>query len=213
VSAEGLLWIAAAYFIGGIPVGYLVGKSKGIDIRQIGSGNIGASNVLRILGVKAGMAVWVADVMKGFLPTWAEAQWQPEMAGRWWLAATGTAVIMGHCFSPYLRLRGGRGVSTILGIMLALNWKAAVTGFGIWLVIVSITRYISLGSIVASLSGAPLLVVWGSPAAYWPFVLFAGMLITWRHTPNIRRLLAGTESKIGQRVKEIEPTEGAQENG
>ncbi len=208
--AQGIFCILAAYLIGATPIGYLVGRAKGIDIRDFGSGNIGASNVLRTLGVKAGLAVWIVDVFKGWLPVWAAGTWQPVLHGQSWLAAVGLGAVVGHSFSPYLGMKGGRGVSTALGVVLALNFPAGLTAFGLWIVIVALTRYISLGSIVASLSCAPMLLLFQAPQAYFVPALAVGLLITWRHTPNIQRLLTGTETKIGQKAKELEVDEGTE---
>ena len=201
--------IVVAYLIGGIPVGLLVGRARGIDLREVGSGNIGASNALRALGPGVGTAVWIADLLKGFLPA-AWAGWfllrQVQISDPFpYLAGIGLAAVVGHCFSPYLRLRGGRGVSTSLGAGLALDWRVGVLSFAVWLFVVAVTRYISLGSITAIISVPVLMALLprdqAHAAAQGPYTLFGiwlAVLVIIRHLPNLRRLLSGTESKIGQ---------------
>lgn len=196
----GVLALVGSYLLAGIPVGLLVGRAYGIDdIRQHGSGNIGASNVLRVIGVKVGLAVWLMDVLKGYLPL-ALARYGLGLAG-WWLAGVGLAAIVGHCFSVYLRLTGGKGVATSLGVIVGLHWLTGLICFGIWLVVVAATRYISLGSMLGSgLSG---LVMWlcGQERPEIIACLLLGALVVQRHQSNIGRLLKGTERKIGQKEK------------
>lgn len=181
-----------------MPVGLLVGRTKGIaDIRKYGSGNIGASNVLRVIGVKAGVFVWFVDALKGFIPV-AVGMYLLGLTG-WSLAFVAVAAMSGHCFSPYLRLTGGRGVSTSLGVIIGLDWRVGVICFLFWILIVAITRYISLGSMLAASSSVPLLWVL---EAKTPYIAGAGtiaLIVLIRHIPNIQRLLSGTERKIGQK--------------
>ncbi len=197
--------VAGCFFVGGIPVGLLIARVNGIDdIRKYGSGNIGASNVLRTVGLKAGLAVWLVDVAKGALPTLLAGYLLGY--GSWYHAAAGFATILGHCFSPYLRFIGGRGVASSLGVLLALDWRVGLAAFAVWTGVTAATRYISLGSILAALSAT---------AWYWLFtraadihvslfvcVVALGLLVIVRHVPNIGRLLAGTEAKIGQKAGE-----------
>ncbi|HEY3398714.1 MAG TPA: glycerol-3-phosphate 1-O-acyltransferase PlsY [Armatimonadota bacterium] len=198
--------VVVAYLVGGIPIGVLVARSRGVDLTLVGSGNIGASNVLRTLGAKMGIVVWLADLLKGLLPVVWSRQLLLTMPNPWpWLAAAGLAAILGHCFSPYLRFFGGRGVSTSLGVFLALDWRVGVLAFVVWIMIVLFTRYISLGSIVATicvpfLFGYLPLDAVNAPARR-PYVIVGiciALLVTLKHVPNIRRLLSGTERKIGE---------------
>ena len=192
--------VAACFLIGGLPAGLLIARSYGIaDIRRYGSGNIGASNVLRTVGVKPALVVWLVDIAKGALPTVAAGIVLQH--GDWWHASAAFATVVGHCFSPYLGFRGGRGVATGLGVMIAIEWRAGLLAFAIWIVLTAITRYISLSSVLAALSCSPLYLLFGGDSKpLLVCVVSMGVLITVRHMPNLRRLLAGTEHKIGQRV-------------
>ena len=192
--------VLASYFFGGVPVGLLVGRARGIDdIRKYGSGNIGASNVLRVIGVKAGLFVWFADALKGFIPVAvAMSVLHLDMPV---VAVVAVAAMAGHCFSPYLKLTGGRGVSTSLGVIIGLDWRVGLICFGTWAVIVALTRFISLGSIIGCALSAPLLFLFHDR---WSAVAAAGaiaLIVIIRHLPNIQRLLNGTERKIGQKEK------------
>jgi glycerol-3-phosphate acyltransferase PlsY len=140
-AALAVATVAGSYLIGGIPIGLLIARSRGVDLRKIGSGNIGATNVFRALGAKLGLLSFALDVLKGFLP--------PLLAARalgvtgWALGAAGMATVVGHCFSPYLRFAGGKGVATSLGIALALYWPAGAFPFALWIAITAVTRYVS----------------------------------------------------------------------
>lgn len=204
----GALTTIASYLFGGIPIGLLVGRARGIeDIRKYGSGNIGASNVLRVIGVKAGVLVWVADALKGLAPVLVAryALHLPEI----WVAAVALAALLGHCFSVYLRMTGGRGVSTSLGIALGLDWRVGVICFTCWIIVVAATRFISLGSIIGVSLAPPLMALFGTPQAYVLATIAVALVVIIRHAPNIGRLLNGTERKIGQREKLPASSEGS----
>lgn len=190
--------VLVAYAVGGIPIGVLVAQAQGVDIRRQGSGNIGASNVLRTLGTKAGIIVWLADVVKGLLPVvgarLALGGSEPL------LSLVGLSAVVGHCFSPYLKLQGGRGVSTSLGVLLALDWRVGLSAFAVWLLVVVGTRYISLASILAAVSGPILFALYADSRYYLALGVGVALLLIERHRPNIRRLLAGTETKLGQKA-------------
>jgi len=198
--------IIVGYLFGGIPVGVLVGRTRGVDIRQYGSGNVGASNVLRILGVKAGLTVWLADVLKGCAPVaWSRFVLVQSLGVTrldLWLSLIALTAVLGHCFSPYLRLSGGRGVATSLGALLALDWRVGLCAFAVWLVVVVVTRYISLGSILAAASTPLFFVLYGNYGYYLALGVVLAMLLIERHRPNVGRLLAGTETKIGQKARQ-----------
>jgi acyl phosphate:glycerol-3-phosphate acyltransferase len=184
---------AAAFFTGSIPFGYLIGRVfYRRDIRTEGSGNIGAMNALRTLGKGGAVAVLLLDALKGFIPTlWALAVFGPPVAA---LVAAGT--ILGHCFSPWLRFRGGKGVATSFGAIFALCWPAGFVAVGGWIAGAALTRYSSVGSMLGSvfaavalwrLSGSPALTLYG---------VFSALLILFTHRDNIRRLFAGKENPI-----------------
>ena len=191
--------VVAAYFIGGIPIGLWVGRAHGIpDIRQHGSGNTGATNVLRVIGVKAGLLVWLADCLKGAGPVLIAGQLLGVEG--WWLGATGAAAVVGHCYSPYLRLTGGRGVSTGLGIALALFWPSGVAGVVVFVAAVALSKYVSLGSILGSLAVPLTALLMGAPASVTAATTVAIAVIIYRHAPNIKRLQNGTERKLGPKT-------------
>jgi glycerol-3-phosphate acyltransferase PlsY len=191
---ERLLAIVAAYLIGGIPFGYLIVKLRtGRDVRTMGSGNIGATNVLRTTGRAWGVLTLLLDIAKG----WAACALMHRLAGGSpeWIAAAGVAVVVGHAYPVYLKFQGGKAVASFVGVALHLAPWALASVAAVFVITVAATRYISLGSIL----GAGLF-----PFAVWilyhpgPIVLSAvtvcGLLIIWRHRSNIQRLRAGTEN-------------------
>lgn len=216
--------IPIGFLCGSIPFGLLIGRWHGIDIREHGSKNIGATNVLRVLGRRAGSLCFLLDVSKGLAPTLA-AGILAGLVGRldidtgraWlWLAAMACPVL-GHMFSPWVRFRGGKGVATGLGSLLGVFPVLTVAGvgaFALWIVVVARWRYVGLASTIAALS----LPAWiagtfiaagnlgwlGRPwhAAGWPYLAVGAALaalVVLKHRANIRRLLSGTESRLGQR--------------
>jgi septum formation protein len=190
------LLIAIAYIAGSIPVGLAIGKIFfGIDIREHGSGNIGASNVKRILGRKAGAAAFILDVIKGLLPVLAAKHWYPIHP--WIQVLTGLAAIIGHNNSVFLKFTGGKGVATSCGVAIALSWPAALSGAGVWTIITYATGYISLGSILsAPVTG---FLIWKLNHYSLPYGLF-GLMVTltviYKHRSNIKRLIDGNELSI-----------------
>ena len=195
------LLIFIAYFIGSIPVGLAIGKIFfHIDIREHGSGNIGASNVNRILGKKAGLSAFFLDVLKGLLPVLAARHWYPHEA--WIQVLTGMA---GHNNSVFLKFTGGKGVATSCGVTFGLSWKAAAAGLAVWGIITSITGYISLGSIISAPVNGFLL--WKLNHDSLPYGLF-GLLVTltviYKHRSNIKRLREGTELSIRDKKAQTE---------
>ena len=193
-----------SYLLGSIPFGVIVGRARGVDIRQHGSGNIGATNVLRVLGPGPAALVFAGDVTKGLVPVLVGQallrSWAVPRADLWVLAVA-LAPILGHTFSVFLRFRGGRAVATTLGALLGMSWLAGVIGLCIWIVVVGLTRYISLASIIASPSVPVYLALSGNRPAWCIFWAAIAALIIARHIPNIRRLLEGTEPKIGEGVE------------
>ncbi len=197
-----VILIIISYIVGSIPFGLIVGKMlRGIDIRDHGSGNIGFTNAWRVLGIGPGLLVFIFDVAKGFSPVFAGKIIDLHPLA---VIASGLFAIIGHNFSIFLKFRGGKGVATSLGVVIGINPAIAGTAFGIWLVIVAITKYVSVGSILAAASVPTLM--WCSPKFYGQavemeyriFALAAAILIFVRHISNIKRLLSGTEPKIGK---------------
>ena len=205
-----LLCCLLSYLCGALPFGLWVGLWwKGVDIRQLGSNNIGATNVLRVLGRGPGVTVLLLDTLKGMAGILLARVLLPyaQTSGSmiWLPILIGFLAIIGHTFSIFLRLKGGKGVSTTLGALFALNWQLALLAIVIWLLLVAITRYVSVGSMVAgaALPFGAYFLLRAQPAERWWMVglgVVAAVLVIIKHRGNIQRLLAGTEAKIGQRV-------------
>lgn len=203
-----LMYCLVAFLVGGIPFGYLVGRAvMGGDIRSHGSGNIGATNVWRVLGWKCGMAVLLLDAFKGLLPTMFSERllrlggFQPAS---WLLVAAGLSAIAGHMFPVWLRFRGGKGVATALGVVLVISPKSSGLALAAFLLVLGLSRMVSLSSIAASLVyGLSHLVFWGAAAWTVPrlpstlFSLVVPGLIIWRHRSNVVRIMRGTENRLG----------------
>ncbi|MGB4599094.1 MAG: glycerol-3-phosphate 1-O-acyltransferase PlsY [Trichlorobacter sp.] len=188
-----MLWIAGAYLLGSIPTGLLLGKLYGIDVRQQGSGNIGATNLYRTVGRRVGGITLLGDCLKGLLPVllaWKLGMGEPMQA---WI---GLAAFCGHVFSIFLLFKGGKGVATALGVYLALAPLAVLGALLVFIILVAIWRYISLGSVVAA--AVMPVVIWFRPHS--PELLIATALISIiviaKHHANIKRLLEGSESKF-----------------
>jgi len=184
---------AAAYLAGSIPFGALLGRLKGIDLRQVGSGNIGATNVARAMGKGWAVAVLAADACKGFVPVWLGRHFGLSATV---IALAGAAAIIGHTFTLFLRGRGGKGVATSLGVALALSPIAALVGFVAYAVVFAATRLSSLGSLLGVWTFALLFVVREQPER--PLIALAiggAVLVTLRHRENIARLVRGEEKR------------------
>lgn len=195
-----VLIVIICYLLGSIPFGYLAGLLMGVDIRKQGSGNIGATNVLRILGPVAGSLVFLADATKGILAVFLGQIFLP-LDATWAGAICGLAAILGHNYSLYLRFKGGKGVATSFATMLALSPSVALLALVIFIFIVALFRYVSLGSITAASSAWLITLVTSEPMAYKLFATVAAILIIYRHHSNIRRLLAGTENRLSFKRK------------
>lgn len=195
----------AAYLVGSIPTGYLVARARGIDIRTMGSGNIGATNVFRILGKRAGTFVLLVDFAKGFTAT--------ALLGPLFIALlgsidspdlrekisimTGVAAVLGHNYTCWLKFKGGKGIATSAGVLLA--WVPAGLGvtFAVWLAVFALSRYVSLASITAA--AALPFAVWLTRGSHRMIVICAvlGVLAIYKHRSNIQRLWYGTENRVG----------------
>lgn len=222
---EPLVWtlsLALAFLVGSVPFGVLIARARGVDIRAHGSGNVGATNVLRVLGLRAGLLCFALDVLKGALPVIVAGAWAGVLGERaidpsraWlWLAVT-FAAPLGHMFSPWIGFRGGKGVATGFGALLGVFPFLTVPALLALLVFVLSawrTRYVGVSSCLAAIS-VPLFValggaLWGGEPASagvrdaWPFLIATTMLaalVVWKHRSNIARTLRGTENKIGAR--------------
>jgi glycerol-3-phosphate acyltransferase PlsY len=207
-----MVMAAAAYLLGSIPAGYLVARARGIDIRAVGSGNIGATNAFRILGKPAGIFVLVADGLKGF----AASAWLADFVVQLFTVApeqieylrivAGICAVLGHNFTCWLKFKGGKGIATSAGVYFALAPLAAGIALVTWIIAAVSTRYVSIASIAAAVA---------LPTAVWLTrnSLFLGMVTTalgllaiFKHRSNIQRLLNGTERRVGQKSVTTEAT-------
>lgn len=205
MTVEAVLACLAAYLSGSLPFGKWIAASRGVDILKEGSGNIGATNVWRILGPKLGALVFAMDVLKGFLPSYFLPLAVGSSAGNpSWGILFGASAVVGHSLSPFLRFKGGKGVATALGVMLAVTPIVAGIAFGIFLTTFWISGYVSFGSIVGSISAPILAAVFGFPPVVVVVYSILAALIVFRHKANIRRLLNGTEPKFRVRKKDDE---------
>lgn len=189
-----LLGFVLGHLCGSVPSGlWLVQAFHGIDIRNYGSKNIGTTNVFRIVGPKTAVLVLIADAFKGILAVGIMSYFfhNPLLD-----VVTALGALLGHNYSLFLGFKGGKGVATALGLLIFMMPKVAVASFGIWLVCVLLTRYVSLGSIMAAIFTPPLAWYLGYPSAYVIFSVVAAFFVVLRHKENIHRLLTGTESKI-----------------
>jgi len=201
-----LLVLLAGYLLGSIPFGWLAGHwLAGLDLRQEGSGSTGATNVLRVLGKGPALAVFLLDVLKGTAAVLlAKAVLQPlgfSTISDWGVVAAGLAALAGHIWPLWLGWKGGKAVATGLGMLLGLTWPVGLACFGIFLATLSLSRIVSLSSVVAALS-LPLLMLIsfgmsGLRPAYLSLALLTTALVLWRHRSNLQRLIAGTEPRLG----------------
>ena len=194
-----LVCLAGSYLIGAIPFGLLFSKGSGIDIRTQGSKNIGATNVARLLGKKVGAMTLVCDMLKGFVPMFITALVIEPSSGRdLIIALCGAASVLGHMFPMYLGFKGGKGVATFLGTLLALAWPVGLAACATWAVAAAIGRISSLSALIAAALSPVWLLVFGRGQMLVLVVILA-VLVFWRHSANIARLMAGTEPRIGQK--------------
>jgi glycerol-3-phosphate acyltransferase PlsY len=215
----------AAYLLGSIPTGFLVAKAKGIDIRKVGSGNIGATNSMRVLGKPAGIFVLLMDVLKGFgacflgvliyiyyfnqfsgLHSISESTPFPSQEGADHSATiAGVCAVLGHNYTCWLKFKGGKGIATTAGVFLALAPWALLIALIVFILTILVTRYVSVGSICAAIA---------LPAAVWimaPQNIFLGIVTTalgvmaiYKHKSNLQRILAGTENRLGKKTANTE---------
>jgi len=204
-----LVTAAVAYLLGSIPTGFLVAKAKGLDIRNVGSGNIGATNVLRMLGKPAGIFVLVIDGLKGYVAcAWASDLILHYVAAKntdqeYLRIVAGVFVVLGHNYTCWLHFKGGKGVATSAGVLAALVPWTFLIGLSLWIAVFALTRYVSLASIAAAFS-LPL-ATWLSGYSVKLILITAAMgaLAIYKHKGNIERLLHGTESRFGAKPGEV----------
>ena len=192
-----VLLVLAAYLMGSVPTSYLVGRLNGIDLRKHGSGNLGGTNAYRVMGAAAGVPVVLVDVCKGFVPAYFFPAWDGAALGDLALLY-GLAAIAGHVWSVFMGFRGGKGVATGAGVLVALAPTSALIGLLVWIGVVLITRYVS----VASISAATLvpLTAWLTDEARSTVLFCAAIAIFvwWTHRENLSRLAHGQESRFGR---------------
>ncbi|HEX3644965.1 MAG TPA: glycerol-3-phosphate 1-O-acyltransferase PlsY [Vicinamibacterales bacterium] len=186
--------IAAAYLIGSIPFALILSRRWGADLRRVGSGNLGAANVMRASGVSAGLLVAALDMAKGAASVWIAAR---VGDGAELPAAAGLAAILGHIYPIWLRFRGGKGVATACGVFSVLTPLAVPPALALFALTVWFTQYISLGSVLASMALPPLAYALGSPAPAVIAAAAAAAIIVFRHRSNVLRLWMGTERRVG----------------
>ena len=218
-----VLIVALSYLLGAIPFSLVVARARGVDLRQHGSGNAGATNALRVLGKGPGLLVFALDLLKGLIATVLVAQLRvggealvgllgstPELAQAWASVIAGASAMAGHVFTVWGRVffgsfKGGKGVATGAGMLLGLIPVAVGIGIALFAAVLALTRYVSLGSMVAAASLPLTLLVerlaFGArvPPPVWAFALVVPLFIVWTHRANVRRLLEGTESRVGRR--------------
>jgi glycerol-3-phosphate acyltransferase PlsY len=219
---SGVVWaiwmivvLLIAYLLGSIPTGYLMGRAtKGIDIRQFGSGSTGATNVLRTLGKGPALVVLLIDVLKGSLsvivtrwiyaariapvpPMSSPADWIP-----WIVILAGLIALIGHSRSIWLRFGGGKSVASGLGVLLAMHWPSAIVAILIFVSVLAISRIVSFSSITTAVAVPVLMLTMHQPLPFLLFAIAAAAYIVLRHRTNIQRIFAGTEPRIGQKLEQ-----------
>lgn len=206
--------IVAAYLLGSLSFAVIVSRFAGLaDPRTYGSGNPGATNVLRSGHRGAAVLTLVFDVLKGYVPVLLALLWRERFGfGEVTVALVGLAAFVGHLWPVFFRFRGGKGVATAAGVVLALNPLLGLATLASFAIVVGFSRYVSLGSIVAAVF-APFyqMLIWGG-GAYLVALLPMGLLLIWRHAANIRKLLAGTESRLGQKAPGAEARSGGRKS-
>jgi len=202
-----IIIVGAAYFLGSIPTGYLVARAKGIDIRAVGSGNIGATNAMRVLGKPAGIIVLLADALKGY----AAVAWLcpllmnlfngPAARVETLRIVAGIAAVLGHNYTCWLKFKGGKGIATSAGIYLALAPLAVSIALGAWIIVFLLGRFVSVASIAAAVA-LPTAVWFTKDSVFLGVVTTAlGLLAIYKHKGNIQRLTRGKESRVSFKSK------------
>jgi len=204
-----LISAVGGYVSGAMPFGFWAGKLKGLDIRQHGSGNIGATNVIRVLGKGIGIPVFMLDALKGWLPAWLAGFLLAKEGMATEIVSAGTVVaglsaVLGHMFTFWLNFKGGKGVATTAGVLLGIAPMAMLGGLAVWLLFFFTTRFVSLASMMAGVGVVATMVAVMIQRGQWDFVMLGFgvlimVLVIVRHRANIGRILSGTEPKAGRK--------------
>jgi len=196
--------LVVAYLLGSIPFALIAGKLHGVDLRTVGSGNLGATNVFRTLGRTAGITVMVLDIAKGAAAVLVAV----ALTDNPWPLVAGALAILGHVFPVWTNFKGGKGVAVGAGALIGLVPAASGVLIVLWFVIVLTTRYVSIASIVCALAAAPLAWAFGAPWSYVAFIALAGLFVIWKHRENIVRLSRGEENRISLGQRKGAPGDG-----
>ncbi|HEB61639.1 MAG TPA: glycerol-3-phosphate 1-O-acyltransferase [Bacteroidetes bacterium] len=187
-----LLFILLTYFVASIPFGFIVGKLSGKDITKEGRGNIGATNVVRTIGKKAGIFVLLLDALKGFIPVYISKIYFDDLI----VAVVAVVAVFGHCYSIFMKFKGGKGVATGIGVLIALSPKVALITITLWLGIFLTTGYVFLASVISAFLSWIMMTYIESNYYYTIAALISSMIIVYKHSSNIERFLKGTESRF-----------------
>ena len=193
-TVKWIAWIAAAYFSGAVPFGFIIGKIRGVDVRTVGSRNIGATNVFRTVGKKWGLLAFLCDFLKGLIPTLAAVKYAG--CGGDLPVAVGLACVIGHTLTVFMKFKGGKGVATAFGMMVALIPHLAIGAFALFALTVWISHYISLGSCLAAAALGFTVWLCGCPLSLKIVVTLIAVFVIVKHRSNIRRLIDGCENRI-----------------
>lgn len=206
-----ILAFVLSYLVGAIPFGVLAGKLCGVDVRSIGSGNIGATNVYRALGPKVGIPVFLLDVLKGVAGPFIGRALLGNAAYAE-IAICGLLVAIGHVFSVFLKFKGGKAIATGLGVYGALSFPVAASCLAFWGVVLLLTRMVSVASIAACLATPVACLFFHVPMPFFVVMSLIAIVAFLKHVPNLKRIMAGTEPKLGQKKVEIDAAESAPES-
>ena len=184
------------YVLGSVPTGFLIGRAWGVDVRRVGSGNIGMANVLRTVGKWPAVITMAGDMLKGFVPVFLA---RTVAENEWVVAVVALAAVVGHCWSIFLGFKGGKAVATGAGTTIALAPVVGLGLFAFWWAVVLVSRYTSLGAISVMVVTPVVFLLTDQPTPYVLYTVIGGFLVLWRHRENARALAKGTERKIGQK--------------
>ncbi|HHG75350.1 MAG TPA: glycerol-3-phosphate 1-O-acyltransferase [Persephonella sp.] len=187
-----LLFILLTYFTASIPFGFIIGKLFGKDVTKEGSGNIGATNVARTIGKKAGILVLLLDALKGFIPVYLSKLYFDDR----FVAVIAVVAVLGHCYSIFMKFKGGKGVATGIGVLLALSPKVALIVITLWLGIFLTTGYVSLASVISAFMSWIMMNYIEANYYFTIAALISSIIIVYKHSSNIERLLKGTENRF-----------------